>query len=115
MQGTCEAAGATFEMNVRTGFPVTTNDPDQATYAGALLARTFGEARVIQSPPIMGSEDFSYYAQRVPSCFVFLGARSDERTAFPNHHGRFDIDERALGVGIELMTALASDAPSSAP
>ncbi|MEO6989968.1 MAG: M20 family metallopeptidase [Candidatus Baltobacteraceae bacterium] len=113
LAGTCEATGASFEFNVRTGFPVTANDPGQAEYVRELLVGTFGDARVVVSPPVMGSEDFSFFAQRVPSCFVFLGARGDERTSYPNHHGLFDIDERALVTGIQLMTALAHGAPAA--
>lgn len=113
--GLCDAAGATFDLRCTPGFPVTSNDADQAAYARALATCELGDARVIASPPVMGSEDFSYFAQRVPSCFYFLGSRSDERTSYPNHHGRFDIDERALETGIHMMTALALDAPRSAP
>jgi amidohydrolase len=113
--GICDAAGASFDLRCTSGFPVTSNDADQTAYVRALAVSQLGDARVIASPPVMGSEDFSYFAQRVPSCFYFLGSMSDERTSYPNHHGRFDIDERALETGIRMMMALALDAPQSAP
>ena len=113
--GACDSAGATFDLSYTPGFPVTANDADQTAYVRALAASTLGDARVMTSPPVMGSEDFSYFAQRVPACFYFLGAMSDARTAYPNHHGKFDIDERALETGIRLTAALALDAPLSAP
>jgi amidohydrolase len=115
VKGICDAAGAGFDLECTPGFPVTSNDADQAAYVRRLAVRELSDARVIASPPVMGSEDFSYFAQRVPACFFFLGSRSDERTAFPNHHGRFDIDERALETGIRMMTSLALDAPLGAP
>jgi amidohydrolase len=113
--GTCDAAGATFELTYHEGFPVTANDPDQTAYVRALATKTLGPERVITSPQVMGSEDFSYFANAVPACFYFLGSMSGEQTAYPNHHGKFDIDERALESGIKLTVALAMDATQHAP
>jgi len=113
--GTCDAAGATFDLTYTQGFPVTANDAEQTAYVRDLAAKTIGEARVVPSPPVMGSEDFSYFAQRVPACFYFLGGCSGDSTSYPNHHGKFDIDERALETGIALTVALALDAPVTAP
>jgi amidohydrolase len=113
--GVCDAAGATFDLQCTPGFPVTSNDEAQTAYARAIAVRELGEGRVIPSPQVMGSEDFSYFAQRVPSCFYFLGSRCDERTSYPNHNGRFDIDERCLETGIRMMASLAFDAPLQAP
>jgi hippurate hydrolase len=113
--GCCDAAGATFDLQYTNGFPVTSNDADQTAYVRALAQSTIGDARVVPSPPVMGSEDFSYFAQRVPACFYFLGGCSGDATSYPNHHGKFDIDERALETGIGLTVALALDAPGNAP
>jgi amidohydrolase len=113
--GTCQAVGATFDLAYTLGFPVTSNDPDQTAYARSVAVREFGDPVVATSPQVMGSEDFSYFAQRVPACFFFLGCRKDERTAYPNHHGRFDIDEAALATGIRALSALALDAARNAP
>ena len=63
----------------------------------------------------MGAEDFSFFAQRVPACFFFVGSNGGPATAFMNHHGRFDLDERVLETGIALMQAIAFDAPRNAP
>jgi hippurate hydrolase len=109
-------AGATAHVKIiDDGFPVTANDPDQAAYILALAAATVGEERVVEAPPVMGAEDFSYFAQRVPACFFFVGSNGGESTAFMNHHGRFDLDERAFVTGIKVMTAIALDAPRNAP
>ena len=77
------------------------------------LAAEFGEERVVEIPPIMGSEDFSYFAQRVPACFWFLGA-GDAAHGFPNHHPAFDIDENAMvaGIAAHVAVALAATVPS---
>jgi amidohydrolase len=61
----------------------------------------------------MGGEDFAYYLQKVPGAFLFLGA-GDGRE-FPHHHPAFDIDEKALPVGVLLLTSLALEFLGSKP
>jgi metal-dependent amidase/aminoacylase/carboxypeptidase family protein len=63
----------------------------------------------------MGAEDFSFFAEKVPACYFQVGCSSDERTSWPHHHERFDVDERALQYGVRMMVALGLDAGQSAP
>ncbi|MEA2787362.1 MAG: hypothetical protein QOF71_3466 [Candidatus Eremiobacteraeota bacterium] len=111
---TCAAANATCSLQWHPSYPVTVNDPAEAAFVTATLAAEFGAARVQESPPIMGSEDFSYFAQVVPACFYFLGA-GDAAHQFPNHHPAFDIDENAMTAGIAAHVALALAATSPSP
>jgi amidohydrolase len=115
LRGVCEGSGATYEFDYLWRYPVTSNDAQQTRYVRALAARIFGEARTVTSDKQMGAEDFSFFAERVPATYFVLGCSSDARTSFPHHHGKFDIDERALETGIGIMTALALDAPENAP
>jgi len=115
LKGVCEGSGATYEFAYIWRYPVTSNDAAQTEYARALAQRVVGEEHVVDAHLHMGAEDFSYYAERVPACFFTLGSRGDDRTGFPHHHGRFDFDEAALETGVRMMTALALDAPASAP
>jgi amidohydrolase len=115
LRGVCEGSGATYEFDYLWRYPVTSNDAQQTRYVRALAARIFGEARTVTSDKQMGAEDFSFFAERVPATYFVLGCSSDARTSFPHHHGKFDIDERALATGIGIMTALALDAPENAP
>ena len=55
----------------------------------------------------MGSEDFSYYLQAIPGCYVRIGARRVEREYVPLHSPQFDIDERALRVGAAFFDEVA--------
>ena len=70
---------------------------------------------MIDAAQLMGAEDFSFFAQRVPACFYTLGARAADETSHPHHSSLFDIDERALPNGVAMMAALAFDAPRNAP
>jgi metal-dependent amidase/aminoacylase/carboxypeptidase family protein len=52
----------------------------------------------------MGGEDMSFFLQEVPGCYFFLGsANPDQDLAYPHHHPRFDFDETALMVGVEMF------------
>jgi amidohydrolase len=115
LKSCCEAMGAQYEFNYLWRYPVTSNDSDQTRYARALAERTTGGEHVVTADKLMGAEDFSFFAQRVPACFYSLGARGGDESAHPHHSSTFDIDERALPVGVRMMAALAFDAPANAP
>ena len=89
-------------------YPPTVNDPHCWQLAQVIGAELLGADRVIDSPPIMGGEDFAFYTQRVPGCFVGLGIRNEEIGAIHNvHHPCFKVDEDALPIGVALHVALA--------
>ena len=65
---------------------------------------------VIEHPPLAAAEDFSYFLQRRPGAFIFVGAANQARGIdAPHHSPRFDIDEAALPRGAELLVRLALD------
>ena len=115
LRGVCEAAGATYTFEYLWRYPVTSNDAEQTRYVRALAERVAGAEHVAEIPRIMGAEDFSFFAERVPACFFTIGSSGGEASYWPHHHAKFDIDERALAVGTAMMTALAFDAPEHAP
>ena len=115
LRSCCDAAGAKYAFDYLWRYPVTANDPDQTAYARALAARLVGDERAIEADRLMGAEDFSFFAQRVPACFYTLGARGGPATSHPHHSSLFDIDESALPAGVAMMTALALDAARNAP
>nr|WP_245730755.1 amidohydrolase [Pseudohongiella acticola] len=103
------SAGATAEVEINLGYPVTANDPDLTRAMQPTLQRVVGD-RLTESPLITGAEDFSYYANEVPGMFFFLGiAADDPEMVYPNHSPFFYADESALPVGVQAMTALALD------
>ncbi|HET9393062.1 MAG TPA: amidohydrolase [Candidatus Rubrimentiphilum sp.] len=115
LKASCDAAGASYEYEYLRRYPVTVNDPDQTKYAEALAKRVFGDERVIVAEKLMGAEDFSFFAQRVPASFYMLGASGGKQSSNPHHSSTFDIDDAALPTGVAMMTALAFDAPTNAP
>jgi amidohydrolase len=115
LRACCDASSATYHFDYLQRYPVTANDPAQTAYAKSLAARLVGEERVFDADRLMGAEDFSFFAQRVPACFYTLGTRGGPSTAHPHHSSLFDIDEAALPTGVAMMTALALDAARNAP
>ena len=81
--------------------------------ARAAARRVVGEGRTVAAlHPSMGSEDFSFYLQEVPGCFVRFGARKSDWEPVPLHSPMFDIDEEVLKVGAAYFDAVARESLS---
>jgi len=107
-----ETQGATATVKVFQGVPVTYNDPPLTAWGTKSLGRGLGEERVTESRPVMGAEDFSILAQKVPGMFFFLGITppgEDPREAPANHSPLFHIHEPALKYGVRALAYLAID------
>ncbi|HTX56695.1 MAG TPA: amidohydrolase [Candidatus Acidoferrales bacterium] len=115
LRACCDASGASYEYDYVWRYPVTANDPAQTRYARALAVQTVGDDLVVEASQLMGAEDFSYFAQQIPTCFYTLGCSGGPDTSHPHHSSLFDIDESALPNGVAMMTALALDATRNAP
>lgn len=89
-------------------YPPTVNDAGLWELTQKLGRTLLGDDRVCEVPPVMGGEDFAYYAERIPGVFVGLGIRNEAIGAVYNvHHPRFKADEAALPIGTALHTAFA--------
>jgi amidohydrolase len=109
---TAEAAGGHASLTFGIGYPVTRNDPALTERMAPTLARVAGPNGVRISALTGTAEDFSFFQQRVPGLFFFLGvtpADQDPEKAAQNHSPLFFADEAALPVGVRAMTNLAVD------
>ncbi len=108
-----ESAGAVAEVKINIGYPVTYNNPELTKeMLPSLFAAAGGEQNVFVTRPITGAEDFSFYAQRVPGLFFFLGGMpkgQDPLDAAPHHTPDFYIDESGFGVGMKSLCQLTLD------
>jgi amidohydrolase len=107
-----QASGASAAIHVELGYPITANDAALTASMLPTLRRVAGADKVSETPAVLASEDFSRFAAKVPSMFVFLGVTPpdrDWRTAARNHSPLFEADERALPIGVRLMAGLALD------
>jgi amidohydrolase len=111
---TAAAHGAKAEAHVpdQDGNPATINDPALTAKMLPSLQAVVGAGNVYEPPLQMGAEDFSFYAQQVPSLFFFVGATGpgiDPATAPSNHSPQFLLDETALDVGLRAMLQVSLD------
>jgi amidohydrolase len=104
--------GATAEVAIQEGYPVTVNEQRLTERMLPTLQRVAGEANVLRVPLTTGAEDFSYYAQEVPGLFVFVGVtdpKIDPRKAPTNHSPMFLVDEAGLPLALDALVSLAVD------
>ncbi len=109
-EGIAQAAGAEAEVSIVESYATTINDPELGSRMLPTLKQV-SDGKVAEAPLVTGSEDFSYYAQKVPGFFFFLGVTPMEKmaTAAPNHSPEFVVDDAALITGIRALSALTTD------
>src|SRR5919107_1684903 len=111
--------GADVEVEYVPGVPPVVNDPRAVALLRTAALQTVGAENVRQSPQSMGGEDFGWFADVLPIALARLGTHGGG-PPLDLHRGTFDVDERAIGVGVRLMVrtalqALAADAGSTGP
>ncbi len=107
-RGVAAAFGAEVQASYDFGYPATVNDPGMTALARGAAAAVVGEARVLAMDPLMGGEDMSYFLEAVPGCFAFVGSADPARGLdHPHHSPRFDFDEAALPIGVQLLVRTA--------
>ena len=111
---TAEAMGATAEVQIpfESHYPVTYNDPALTAKMLPTLQRVAGEENVVLKPPVTGAEDFSFYQQKAPGLFFFLGGmpKGGDPIKAPSHHTPdFYIDESGFALGVKAMCNLTVD------
>lgn len=107
-----EASGATAETVIENKTLVTYNDPVLTKQMLPSLIKAAGEQNVQEVPPQTGAEDFSYFAEKVPSLFFFIGGKQigvDPQKVFPHHTPDFWIDESGMKTGIKAFCNLVFD------
>jgi amidohydrolase len=111
-----EAGGATAEVRIDAGYPVTVNHPELTERMLPTLRRVLGD-RLFEGPKIGGAEDFSYFQQQVPGLFLFLGItpKAEVGKAAQNHSPKFEVDESALVTGVRTLVHLALEYAAGRP
>ncbi len=111
ISGLCAAHGASFDLDYQGLYPPVVNDAEIAELVrrnAAAVVET--PAGVVPDCQTMGAEDMSFFLQAVPGCYFFLGSANSERQlSYPHHHPRFDFDETALGLGVEIFVRCVTD------
>ncbi|MCS3504802.1 amidohydrolase [Achromobacter sp. AGC78] len=107
-----QSAGARADVRVVELYNATVNPPALTEQMGATLRRVAGEGNYGLQPKSTASEDFSFYQEKVPGMFFYLGVTpkgTDVDKAAPNHSPRFYVDESGLINGVRALSNLTID------
>ena len=107
-----ESAGASADVEIIPGAPVTYNDPELTAQMVPSLRRAVGGSELGHARIITVSEDFAFYQERIPGLYVFLGVNKAGvllGQAPGNHSPFFYVNEDALKVGVNVLAMLALD------
>ncbi len=94
----------TVDLDYKIGYPSVYNDPSAWSAMRDAVIHAGGEETFVDmKDPMRVSEDFSYYAQKIPGCIAWLGVAYEDNINHPLHHPKFDFDEKALSYGVEVL------------
>lgn len=109
-QETAKIYGATAVFHNFAASPALVNDKAGMDLARKVLAPIIGTENIVnQAVSSLGGEDFADYLEYLPGAFLHVGTKNptDERTWYPHHHEKFDIDERALPIATQVHVSYA--------
>ncbi|MBD2569333.1 M20 family metallopeptidase [Anabaena lutea] len=103
--GICQSHSASYEFDYIHLYPPVINHPQIAELVRSVAAEVIETPLgIVPECQTMGGEDMSFFLQEVPGCYFFLGsANAEKKLNYPHHHPRFDFDETALVMGVEMF------------
>ncbi|WP_411030599.1 amidohydrolase [Spongiimicrobium sp. 3-5] len=105
-----KAYGGDATVEIKSSTEITYNDPALTAQMVPTLERVAGSENVVIHKAITGAEDFSYFQEKVPGFYFFLGGMTPGNTeAFPHHTPDFKIDDSGLLLGVKAMTEVSLD------
>ena len=108
--GTEKIFNAKIQLKYKDGYPPTVNNERCTKNVINAISKVIGESSY--APYLsMGGEDFSYYLEKIPGCFFFVGSSplDSEPLSIPHHCSHFDIDEKSLLIGASAFVKIIED------
>ena len=107
LRNSCEAHRCAADFKYERFLPATINHDAAVDLVRKIASDVLGAENVEQAIPVMGSEDFSMFLNKVPGAFFFLGVGNKKKgITYPYHSPLFDLDEDALAIGVTLHSGL---------
>ena len=104
VRGICLAAGADYAFDVRFCCPPIVNDEAVTATMRQVAEEAIGPQNVVTAEQTTTGDDVAYFHQQAPGCYFLVGAGNPEKGLDkPHHHPRFDFDEDALPIAVELL------------
>ena len=100
--------GATATVHYERRYPVLRNDPAQTAFCQRVVRDWLGDDGLLEvSEPVTGSEDFAFFLEQVPGCYVFIGNGVGSEGGCMVHNPGYDFNDRVLPVGASYWVRLA--------
>tara|TARA_B100002003_G_scaffold156302_1_gene144968 strand:+ start:126 stop:1436 length:1311 start_codon:yes stop_codon:yes gene_type:complete len=114
VKGIADSMGAQAELTLPLdyNYPITYNDPQLTAQMLPTVERTAGKQNTILAKPVTGAEDFSFYQEKVPGLFMWLGGKPLDVSVedSPAHHTpEFYVDDAGMKLGVRVLTNLTLD------
>ena len=107
-RGVASLHRANIKVEIEEGYPPVINHPVATRLAREAALKVVGKEGLSRQPhPSLGGEDFAFYLQHVPGCFVRFGAVKEGLENVPAHSPKFDFDERVLPIGAKFLAEVA--------
>src|SRR5882757_3253158 len=108
IESVASAYGVIADLAYQRSVPPTVNEPSSTALLSAAAERVLGPDAVTTTQQSLGGEDFAWYLESVPGSLARLGTRTPgSGQDFDIHQPAFDVDERAIGIGVRLLSAAA--------
>jgi amidohydrolase len=116
LDSVASAYGAVADLTYQRNVPPTVNEATSTAMLETAAEAVLGSGAVVDAPQSLGGEDFAWYLESIPGSLARLGTRvPDSGQDFDIHQPTFDVDERAIGVGVRLLAATALTAVTGLP
>jgi hippurate hydrolase len=98
--------GATAEVNYQRRYPMLYNHPKETAFCEQVVRDWLGDAGLFSDEPVTGSEDFSFFLEKVPGCYVFIGNGEGEQGGCMVHNPGYDFNDACLSTGASYWVRL---------
>ena len=105
VNSTSHAFGAKAIIDFHKGYPATVNHQEQSIFAYNIAKKVIGLKASNHQKPMMGSEDFSYFLNKVPGCFAWIGNGNSASL----HNPKYDFNDDVLSIGSSFLASLAEE------
>jgi amidohydrolase len=100
-------SGAGMSVDYTHGVPPVVNDGTVTEVVRRAATAVTGT--VVPVEQSWGGDDFAWFTRAVPGSYVRLGVRAPGGPTLDLHAGHFDVDERAIDVGVRLLVTAVSE------
>lgn len=111
LDGIMKAYKCTYELIYTHDYPVLVNNPEMTELVIDSIKKSgLSEVKnLVDSGQVTGSEDMSYYLEKIPGSYYYVGAKPDGEIWYPHHHPKFDINEESLRISAKSMSCVIKE------